>query len=37
MEKKNNTMKKIGTALVAMMIIFFTGMKVIATDKKGEN
>lgn len=36
MEKKNNTMKKIGTALVAMMIIFFTGMKVIATDKKEE-
>lgn len=36
MEKKNNTMKKIGTALVAMMIVFFTGMKVIATDNKKE-
>ena len=31
-------MKKIGTALVAMMIVFFTGMKVIATDnKRGKN
>ena len=36
MEKKNNTMKKIGTTLVAMMIVFFTGMKVIATDNKKE-
>lgn len=36
MENKNKVIKRIGVAAVAAAVIFFTGMNVIATDKKTE-
>lgn len=36
MENKNKIIKKVGTMVIAAAVIFFTGMKVIATDKKDE-
>ena len=36
MENKNKVIKKIGIIAVAAAVIFFTGMNVIATDKKVE-
>lgn len=36
MENKNKVIKRIGVAAVAAAVIFFTGMNVIATDKKAE-